>query len=213
MASFRDNLTALAGRYPITDAFIEELRAFVTNFCKLVPVKVYNQHRAERRLEQAACEAIVLFWQEKFGEESWFPVTVHPGWPRANCIIKTKPTPRAVLSFQIGPETDGERGGVPIEAIEFEVTLKPPNVFSRMLNREKREPEMAPVGTPDGRPELKLTKPGAEKQAFAAGPAKKPIDRKAVTVSTKSGGPPTQKPVSKPVPPPSAHVPKATVKR
>lgn len=177
MSSFRDNLTALAGRYPITDAFIEELREFVKSFCKLVPVRVYNTHRAERRLEQAACEAIVLFWQDKFGEESWFPVTVHPGWPRANCIIKTKPTPTAVISFQIGPETDGERGGVPIEAIEFEVTLKPPNVFSRMLNRGKRELEMAPTGTPDGRPELKLGRPATPTRAAAA--AQKPTPKPA----------------------------------
>jgi hypothetical protein len=195
VTSFRDNLTALTGRYPITDAFIEELRVFVESFCKLVPVKVYNMHRAERRLEQAACEAIVLFWQDKFGEESWFPVTVHPGWPRANCIIKTKPTPKAVISFQIGPETDGERGGVPIEAIEFAVTLKPPNVFSRMLNREKREPELAPVGTPDGRPELKLNRP---------------VQRPAAT--TKPPQPrPAPKPPSKPVPPTTP--PKATARR
>lgn len=202
MTSFRENLTALAGRYPITDAFIEELRVFVENFCKLVPVKVYNMHRAERRLEQAACEAIVLFWQEKFGEESWFPVTVHPGWPRANCIIKTKPTPRAVLAFQIGPETDGERGGVPIEAIEFPVTLKPPNVFSRMLNRGRQEPELAPTGTPDGRPELKLTRPASTPRPAPTRSTAPPAAQKQIT-----------KPPSKPVPPPSASVPKATVKR
>lgn len=166
MSSFRDNLTELLGKYPITDEFIEDLRKFATNYCQLAPVRVYNLHRAERRIEQAACEAIGLFWQDRFGENSWFPITIHPGWPKATCVIKTKPRPIAIVSFQIGPETDGERGGVPIEPIEFPVLLKPPNIISRAFSafnkrdqKAEREKELAPVGTPDFKPELKLNKP------------------------------------------------------
>lgn len=174
--SFREQIAALLHQYPIDDAFIEELRKFVSDFCqKHVPVQVHNTHRAERRLELGACEAIALFWQQKFGDKSWFPVTVHPGWPQATCVIKTKPIPTARISFQVGPETDGERGGVPIEPIEIPVLLKPPNIISKAFQafnkrdlKAEREKHLPPVG----KPEMVLSKP-VERKAVTPTPAPK----------------------------------------
>jgi hypothetical protein len=178
--SFTDNLAELLGKYPINDKFIEDLRKFVSAYCQQAPVRAHNLDRAERRLEQAACEAIVLFWQDRF-TEAWFPVTLRPGWPTATCVIKTTPKPSARLRFSFSPETDGERGGTPIEAIEFPVVLRPPNILSKAFRsiikrdlKAEREPEPAPIGKPIDRSELVLTKAAPKTREPA--PVGKPID-------------------------------------
>ncbi len=187
MSRFFDQLTELAGLYPINDAFIEALRQRVIRECSKVPVQVHKRMRAERRLELAACEAIVAMWQETY-LDAWFPITMRRDWPRAICIIKGN---TARISFSIGPET--EDGGQEIEPVEFAVVRTPPNIISKALRafnkrdpKAEREREFAPVGTPDGRPELKLNQPVDQKQAFRAQTAKKPIDSKAVMVAPKS---------------------------
>jgi len=152
MSRFFEQLTELSGLYPISDTFIEALRQRVVRECSKVPVQVHKRGRAERRLELAACEAIVAMWQETYSD-AWFPVTLRPNWPRATCIIKGN---TARVAFSIGPETDTD--GQEIEPVEFPVVRTPPNIISKaMAAFGKRDPkaerpkELAPVGTPDGR--------------------------------------------------------------
>lgn len=159
MSGFTDKLSELLGRYPIDEGFIEELRQHVRKECMKVPVQAYNRDAAQRRLEIAAREAIVVFWQGKF-EDAWFPITLRPNWPVATCIIEKN---EAVVEFSIGPETDGSRGGQEIEPVRFPVVRKPPNIISRAIRafesrdlKAERAKELNPTGTPDGRPELKL---------------------------------------------------------
>jgi hypothetical protein len=153
MSRFFEQLTELAGLYPISDTFIEALRQRVIRECSKVPVQVHKRGRAERRLELAACEAIVAMWQETYSD-AWFPITLRPNWPRATCIIKGN---TARVSFSIGPETDTD--GQEIEPVEFPVVRTPPNIISKALKafnsrdqKAERQKELAPVGTPDGRP-------------------------------------------------------------
>lgn len=152
MSRFFEQLTELSGLYPISDTFIEALRQRVIRECSKVPVQVHKRGRAERRLELAACEAIVAMWQETYSD-AWFPITLRPNWPRATCIIKGN---TARVSFSIGPETDTD--GQEIEPVEFPVVRTPPNIISKALKafnsrdqKTERAKELAPVGTPDGR--------------------------------------------------------------
>ena len=162
MSRFFDQLNELAGRYPFNEAFLEALRQRVIKECSRVPVQVHKRTQAQGRLELAAKEAIVLHFQETF-VDAWFPLTMRPGWPQATCIIEGNV---AVLEFSIGPETDGDRGGQEIEPVKFNIVRTPPNILSKALQafnrrdqKAEREKELAPVGTPHGKPELKLTKP------------------------------------------------------
>lgn len=164
-------LRDLTGHYPITDADIEELRKFVSGECQKVPVRVHKAQQAERRLELAAKEAVALWFEFKF-PDAWVPFTLRPGWPKANCVIAKNPTTKAqeaTLRFSFGPETESDTGGIDIEAIRFNVQMAPPNLLSRALQmfekrdlKAERERHTAPLGTPDGRPELKLKQPAAK---------------------------------------------------
>jgi hypothetical protein len=162
MSSFSDNLSELFGRYPYNEAFIEAVRQRVIRECSKVPVHIHKRTQAQNRLELAAREAIVLHFDEAF-EDAWFPFTLRPGWPLAHCIIKGN---TALIEFSFGPETDGHRGGQEIEPVQFAIMRQKPNILSKALQafnkrdlKAEREPEPAPIGTPDGRPELKLSKP------------------------------------------------------
>lgn len=162
MSRFFDQLNELAGRYPFNEAFLEALRQRVIKECSRVPVQVHKRTQAQGRLELAAKEAIVLHFQETF-VDAWFPLTMRPGWPQATCIIEGNV---AVLEFSIGPETDGDRGGQEIEPVKFNIVRTPPNILSKALQafnrrdqKAEREKELAPVGTPHGKPELRLSKP------------------------------------------------------
>ena len=162
MSRFFDQLNELAGRYPFNEAFLEALRQRVIKECSRVPVQVHKRTQAQGRLELAAKEAIVLHFQETF-TDAWFPLTMRPGWPQATCIIEGNV---AVLEFSIGPETDGDRGGQEIEPVKFNIVRTPPNILSKALQafnrrdqKAEREKELAPVGTPHGKPELRLSKP------------------------------------------------------
>jgi len=195
--SFFDNLNQLLGQYPLNDGFMEGLRKRVEAECSKVPVHLHRRAGAQQRLEIAACEAITAHWQESF-PDAWFPITMRPDWPWAHCIIRGN---KAVIEFSIGPETDGHRGGREIEPVEINVQRAPANIITRTLRRferrdlkAEREPEPAPTGTADGRPELKLTAPLKQPVTVAATPA-----RPAPTKPTQ-----TQKPVAKqgkPIPP------------
>ena len=162
MSSFRDNLSELLGRYPYNEAFIEAVRQRVMRECSKVPVHIHKRTQAQNRLELAAREAIVLHFDEAF-EDAWFPFTLRNGWPQAHCIIKGN---TALIEFSFGPETDGHRGGQEIEPVQFAIMRQKPNIISKALQafnkrdqKAEREKELAPVGTPDFKPELKLSKP------------------------------------------------------
>lgn len=173
MSRFFEQLTELAGLYPISDTFIEALRQRVIKECSKVPVQVHKRGRAERRLELAACEAIVAMWQETY-TDAWFPVTMRPNWPQATCIIKGN---TARVSFSIGPETDTD--GQEIEPVEFPIVRTPPNIVSKALQafnkrdqKAERQKELAPVGTADGRP--KAPAPVSRRPAPEPPPPKPP---------------------------------------
>ena len=181
MSSFRENLNDLLGRYPYDEAFIEAIRQRVTRECSKVPVHIHKRTQAQNRLVLAAREAIVLHFDEAFAD-AWFPFTLRAGWPIANCIIKGN---IARVEFSFGPETDGERGGQEIEPVEFPVQRAKPNILTRALRafekrdlKAERQKEPAPVGTPDGRAELKLTTklgtPPPKAVAASKSPVRKP---------------------------------------
>lgn len=160
--SFFDSLNQLLGQYPINDDFIEGMRKRVAAECSKVPVHVHKRAGAQERLEIAAKEAIVAYWQESF-KDAWFPITMRPDWPWAHCIIKQN---KAFIEFSIGPETDGYRGGREIEPVEIQVQRAPANIVTRALRafesrdlKAERARVQDPIGTPDGKPELKLSKP------------------------------------------------------
>lgn len=179
MSGFSDMLRDLTGRYPITDADIEELRKFVSGECQKAPVHIHKAQQAERRLELAAREAVALWFQHKF-PDAWVPFTIRPGWPRANCVIAKNATTKAheaTLRFSFGPETESDTGGIDIDAIRFNVQMAPPNLLSRALQmfekrdlKAEREPILPPVGTADGRPELKLKQPVPKQKAESKQP-------------------------------------------
>lgn len=168
VSGFMDMLRDLTGRYPITDADIEDLRKFVSQQCQKAPVHVHKAQQAERRLELAACEAIALWYQGKF-PDAWLPVTVRPGWPKATCVIARNPTTKAyeaTLRFSFGPETESDTGGIDIDAVRFNVQMAPPNLLTRAMQafekrdlKAEREADLAPIGLPSGKPELPLTQP------------------------------------------------------
>lgn len=175
MASFFDNLNQLLGQYPLHEGFMEGLRKRVETECSKVPVHVHKRAGAQQRLEIAACEAITAYWQESF-PDAWFPITMRPDWPWSHCIIKGN---KAVIEFSIGPETDGHRGGKEIEPVEINVQRAPANIITRALQafekrdlKAEREPILPPVGTPDGRPELKLKEPVSAQKPESKQPAK-----------------------------------------
>lgn len=160
--SFFDSLNQLLGQYPINDAFIEGMRERVRKECSKVPVHVHKRAGAQERLQIAAKEAIVAYWQESFSD-AWFPITMRPDWPWAHCIIKAN---KALIEFSIGPETDGHRGGKEIEPVEINVQRAPANIITKALrafesrdHKAEREAILNPTGTPDGRAELKLSQP------------------------------------------------------
>lgn len=160
--SFFDNLNQLLGQYPINDGFIEGMRDRVRKECSKVPVHVHKRAGAQERIEIAAKEAIVAYWQEGF-KDAWFPITMRPDWPWAHCIINGN---KAFIEFSIGPETDGHRGGREIEPVEIQVQRAPANIITRALRRfeerdlkAEREADLAPIGMPGGKPELPLTQP------------------------------------------------------
>lgn len=180
--SFFDNLNQLLGQYPINEGFIEDLRERVRKECSKVPVHVHKRTGAQQRLEIAACEAITAYWQESF-PDAWFPITMRPDWPWSHCIIKEN---KAVIEFSIGPETDGHRGGREIEPVEITVQRAPANILTRALRafdkrdlKAEREPILPPVGTPDGKPELKLSEPIKAKPAQKPAPPKTDSQTKA----------------------------------
>ena len=190
MTSFRDNLSELFGRYPYDDAFIEALRQHVTRDCSKIPVHIHKRTQAQNRLELAAKESIVLYFDQAF-PDAWFPFQLRPGWPHAHCIIKGN---SARIEFSFGPETDGERGGQEIEPVEFAIIRAKPNILTRAARafmgrdqKTERQPELPPVGTPDGRPELKLKTP-VKSAAKVAATAAKPVQHELCQSKGKSRG-------------------------
>lgn len=190
MNKFLQQLGELSGVYPYDPQFVETVRERVRVDCSKVQVHLHKRRSAQDRLVLAAREAIVAVYQETF-PDSWFPLTLKPNWPLAACIIKGN---KAVIEFSFSPETSETMGGVEIEPVEIQVQRAPPNILSRALQmfdkrdlKAEREREPAPVGTPDFRPELKLTAP------IKTGSKVSPTAQKAAQVQP-------AKPKAKPVP-------------
>lgn len=200
---FQHMSETLLGRLPWDEALIEQMREEVRTRCSAVPVHVHSRQRAEFKIAEAAKEAIVHVLQREF-PNSVRPIVVSRDWPWAECWISDD---EALIRFSFSPETDDLMGGVACDPVRIVVQRAPPGLLKRMAEAmwKQREPEPAPIGTPDGKPELKLNLRVDQKQAFQPQAAKKPIDRKAVAVSTKSDGPPPS--------PPRAAVKKAEFKR
>lgn len=165
MSKFLQQLGELSGVYPYDPQFVETVRERVRVDCSKVQVHLHKRRSAQDRLILAAREAIVAVYQETF-PDSWFPLTLKPNWPLASCIIKGN---KALIEFSFSPETSETMGGVEIEPVEIQVQRAPPNIMTRALRmfesrdlKAEREREPAPVGTPDFRPELKLSKPAAK---------------------------------------------------
>jgi len=200
MKGFFQHLGELAGHHPMDEAFLANIAERVRTRCMAVPTQAFNRIGAERAIEDAARTAIVEVFLEEF-PDAIRPLRVTAKWPFAECwIIEDE----AIIKYSFSPETDALMGGIACDPIRIVVRRSPPGLVKRMVSAFKRAKadEMAPTGTPDGRPELKLSRPASP-------------PRPAPTRSTAPPAPqkPTTKPPSKPVPPPSASVPKATVKR
>lgn len=165
LSRFKRLLGDLLDRHPWDEGFIEEVRERVAKRCAALPVHVYKIRDAELRLEETARGAIVEVFQENF-DDAWFPIKVRKDWPVADCIISPVPElerHEAVIRIAFSPETSALMGGDPIDAIRVPVNVVAPNIVQKTLNRifkarKAAPPELAPVGTPDGRKELHLTR-------------------------------------------------------
>ena len=160
MSGFFQHLSELLGRHPFDDAFIETMRERIREHCSRVPVHVHKRQVAAARLELAAKEAIVSVFQDEF-PNAIRPHTVRPDWPYAECWITDD---EALIRFSFSPETDSIMGGHTLEPVRIVVQRAPPGLMKRladsMLKQRKQAPaELPPTGTPDGRPELKLSRP------------------------------------------------------
>jgi hypothetical protein len=144
------------GKLPWDEALIDKMREEVRTRCSAVPVHVHSRQRAERRIAEAAREAVVAVLQAEF-VNSMKPIVVTNDWPYAECWISDD---EALIRFSFSVETDELMGGVACEPVRIVVQRAPPGLLKRFTNSmwKSRETESAPLGTPDGRPELKLEK-------------------------------------------------------
>ena len=170
---FQHMSETLLGRLPWDETLIEQMREEIRTRCSAVPVHVHSRQRAEHRLAEVACEAIVAILQKEF-PNSVRPIVVSRDWPWAECWISDD---EALIRFSFSPETDDLMGGVACDPVRIVVQRAPPGLLKRMAEAmwKSRQPELAPVGTPHGKPELKLSKPlpAAKPKAPEAAKARK----------------------------------------
>jgi hypothetical protein len=154
---FQHMSETLLGRLPWDEALIDQMREEIRTRCSAVPVHVHSRQRAEFKIAEAAKEAVVHVLQKEF-PNSIRPIVVSRDWPWAECWISDD---EALIRFSFSPETDDLMGGVACEPVRIVVTRAPPGLMKRMTDAmlKRREPDLAPVGTPHGKPELKLNKP------------------------------------------------------
>jgi hypothetical protein len=87
--------------YPhiIDDQFVDAIVARVIEDVKELDVSDMRRRKAQRLIEQTACQAIAEMWSSAFRRE--FRVT--RTWPQANAILLDNPA-RVVLELWIGHE-------------------------------------------------------------------------------------------------------------
>lgn len=160
MSGFFQHVRELFGQHPFDEVFATRIRESIRENCSKVLVHVHNRQQAEQRLEEAAKEAIVAAFQEEF-PHSIRTLVVRPDWPYAECWITDD---EALIRYSFSPETDRLMGGIAFEPVRIVVNRAPPGFMRRLIDgmlKQRKADELAPVGTKDGRPELKLKEPVA----------------------------------------------------
>jgi hypothetical protein len=83
----------------IDDAFVDAIVARVIEDVKELDVSDMRRRKAQRLIEQTACQAVAEMWSSAFRKE-FRPTRT---WPQANAILLDNP-PRAVIELWIGHE-------------------------------------------------------------------------------------------------------------
>lgn len=83
----------------VDDAFIDAIMAHVNESVRELDVTDLRRRKAQRLIEQVACQAVVEMWSGAFNKT--FRVT--RSWPQATAILLDNP-PRAVIELWIGHE-------------------------------------------------------------------------------------------------------------
>lgn len=170
MSGFFQHMRELFGQHPFDDVFAANIREAIRENCSKVLVHVHSRQKAEERLEEAAKEAIVKAFQDEF-PNSLKPLVVRPDWPYAECWITDD---EALIRYSFSPETDALMGGIAFEPIRIVVNRAPPGLLKRLVSgfKAERGKDLAPTGTEDGRPELKLKEPVSAQKPESKQPAK-----------------------------------------
>lgn len=122
----------VSGQYLIDEAFVARVKRKVYARCSQVP-PVYSRNKLARRLEQAACEAVVEAYAETFPERT-FRVT--RSWPLAACIIDTDSgdQPYALIEPWLGVDWRDDGVG----AVRVPITMRvAPTLGERAKNAAK----------------------------------------------------------------------------
>ena len=83
----------------IDDAFVDAIVARVIEAVRELDVSDMRRRKAQRLIEQTACQAVAEMWTSAFRKT--FKVT--RSWPQATAILLDNP-PRAVIELWIGHE-------------------------------------------------------------------------------------------------------------
>lgn len=155
MKGLLQHLRELGGTHPLDQLFLDRIADRIRERCQAVPTHAHSRIGAEHAIEAAAKAAIVEVFQEEF-PNAIKPLVVTKKWPFAECWIVED---EALIKYSFSPETDHLMGGIACDPIRIVIHRAPRSLMQRLkddLLRRKQNPELAPVGTPDGRPELKL---------------------------------------------------------
>jgi hypothetical protein len=111
----------VGGQYLVDDAFIARVKRKVYTRCTQVP-PVYSRNKLARRLEQAACEAVVEAYAETFPGRAF---RVSRSWPLASCIIDfdSGEQPYALVEAWLGIDWSDE--GIGAVRVPVSATVKP----------------------------------------------------------------------------------------
>jgi hypothetical protein len=110
----------VGAQYLVDDAFVQRVKRKIYSRCTQVPL-VYSRNKLARRLEQAACEAVVEAYAEAFPERRF---RVSRSWPLASCIIDADSgdQPYALVEAWLGVDWSDEGIGAVRVPIPTKVT-------------------------------------------------------------------------------------------
>lgn len=111
----------IGGQYLVDDAFAARVKRKIYTRCSQVP-QVYSRNKLARRMEQAACEAVVEAYTETFPGRRF---RVSHSWPLASCIIDTDSgeQPYALIEAWLGH--DWEDDGLGAVRVPITSTVAP----------------------------------------------------------------------------------------